>query len=336
MTHARGWRAGGLARVDISAADIGRRVTVRHELTSGQLTDVVGNLDSWTSDGPRPASLSVTNRRGMQTSIESSRLVAARVVPPEVSAAALQRLSEAGWPPAESESLGDWMLRATYGVTGRANSARLTGDPGVPIGEALARVEGWYAERELTPQLQIPMPSGIESTLVAAGWASHRRTRFEIAETAAVIALTEDSDAAAAIERIPEPTDEWMGVLADEAPATWPVLKSILTGPSDSVFVSARDASTNKLLGTGRASASPSQVGGSRWAGITNVETVPAAKRRGVATRIVAELASWAETRGCERMYLQVLDPNEAAAALYARLGFSFHHAYEYWSRNVS
>ncbi len=335
MTQARGWRTGGLARVDISAADVGRRVSVRHELASGQLTDVVGNLDAWTFDGQTPPSITVTNRRGQLTSIESLRLVAARVVPPEVSAAALQRLSEAGWPPAESESLGDWMLRATHGVTGRANSVRLTGDPGVPIDEALAGVEAWYAERGLTPQLQIPMPSVMEPALAAGGWTPHRRTRFEIADTATVVSLAGNSSASVIIELVSEPTDEWMGVLADETQPTWTVLKAILTGPADSAFISARNADTRELLGIGRASASPTQVAGAGWAGITNVETVPAAMRKGVATRIVAELASWAGTRGCERLYLQVLDSNAAASAFYSRLGFGFHHAYEYWSRKA-
>jgi ribosomal protein S18 acetylase RimI-like enzyme len=107
-------------------------------------------------------------------------------------------------------------------------------------------------------------------------------------------------------------------------------LARILVRPREVVFLEARDERTGALLGTGRASAAPSPVG--RWAGITSIMTAPAARRRGVATRVVGELASWAAESGCPQVYLQVLASNEAALALYAGLGFSAHHRYEYRS----
>ena len=42
------------------------------------------------------------------------------------------------WQAPEQERLGDWLLRAAEGFTGRANSALPLGDPGSPLPEAVA------------------------------------------------------------------------------------------------------------------------------------------------------------------------------------------------------
>ena len=54
-----------------------------------------------------------------------------------ISITALERAAAAGWRGAEEEWLGGWLLRATGGFTGRANSALATGNPGRPRDAAL-------------------------------------------------------------------------------------------------------------------------------------------------------------------------------------------------------
>jgi predicted GNAT family acetyltransferase len=44
-------------------------------------------------------------------------------------------------------------------------------------------------------------------------------------------------------------------------------------------------------------------------------------------------LAQWATTIGARRAFLQVEERNEAAVALYARLGFTTHHTYVTYNR---
>ncbi|HJY74052.1 MAG TPA: hypothetical protein VJ347_19940, partial [Streptosporangiaceae bacterium] len=65
----------------------------------------------------------------------------------------LERAAALHWQAPETERLGDWLLRAGEGFTGRANSALPLGDPGVPLPEAVAAVEGWYRRRDLRPMI---------------------------------------------------------------------------------------------------------------------------------------------------------------------------------------
>ena len=47
----------------------------------------------------------------------------------------LERVAAAHWRGTEEEWLGEWLLRAADGFTGRANSALPLGDPGRPLDE---------------------------------------------------------------------------------------------------------------------------------------------------------------------------------------------------------
>src|SRR6185437_11525528 len=49
----------------------------------------------------------------------------------------LERMAAAHWRGTEEEWLGDWLLRAAEGFTGRANSALPLGDPGLPLDATL-------------------------------------------------------------------------------------------------------------------------------------------------------------------------------------------------------
>jgi ribosomal protein S18 acetylase RimI-like enzyme len=67
-------------------------------------------------------------------------------------------------------------------------------------------------------------------------------------------------------------------------------------------------------------------------AGLTAIETHPAHRRRGLASRVTAALALATVTAvpGVTGLYLQVEDGNAAARALYRGMGFAEHHRYHY------
>src|SRR5215212_5986867 len=68
----------------------------------------------------------------------------------------LERVAARGWQGLEEDRLGDWPLRAGGGFTGRANSALVVGDPGMPLPDAVDAVAHWYAERDLRPRAMLP------------------------------------------------------------------------------------------------------------------------------------------------------------------------------------
>lgn len=321
MSTGRG-RPAALLTVRIAPADVGRRVTIRHRTTDSLLTDVVGVLLSW-ADGV----LRVQRRTGEVREVAEAGVVAAKVVAPELSAEAMQRVAQAGWPPFETDSLGEWELRASGGLTGRANSVRVAGDPGVPLDQALAQVSAWYAERGLSPMLQLPEPSLWDAALEHRGWARARRTTLCTVATADLLAACGPLPGGVQAELSVEATEE---VLRFVEPSLDPVqLARILYAPTERVFVTMRDADGG-LLAAGRASEAASAAG--RWAGITSVVVAGHARCRGLGAAVTGELARWASAQGAPSIYQQVLAANAPATALCDRLGFALHHAYCYRS----
>ena len=124
---------------------VGRRVVVRYRRPAGShppLTDVVGVLTQVDDH-----ELVVEAKAG-PVRVRRADIVIVRAVPPPpvrrgrphtaISTVDLERLMADGWRAVEEEWLGDWMLRASSGFTGRGNSVLPLGDPrsrgGPPVG----------------------------------------------------------------------------------------------------------------------------------------------------------------------------------------------------------
>jgi N-acetylglutamate synthase len=63
---------------------------------------------------------------------------------------------------------------------------------------------------------------------------------------------------------------------------------------------------------------------------VSMLGVVPAARRRGHATALLAAAAGWGRARGAGWAVLQVALQNDDARALYDRLGYVEHHRYRY------
>src|SRR6185436_9221585 len=117
--------------------------------------DVLGELV-----GAADGVLTVRTRRGV-VEVPEADVVAGKPVPPAparaapahlaLSSTALETLAADHWRAATTRRLGQWLLRADGGFTGRANSVLALGDPGMPLEEALAAVREWYAGQGLAP-----------------------------------------------------------------------------------------------------------------------------------------------------------------------------------------
>src|SRR5664280_3412096 len=63
----------------------------------------------------------------------------------EISTVELERLAAHGWRGTSTHRLGEWLLRAGSGFTGRANSVLPLGSAGCGLDQAIAVVADFYA-----------------------------------------------------------------------------------------------------------------------------------------------------------------------------------------------
>ncbi len=330
---------------------VGERVVVRYRLPAGGATDVVGPLLEVGGTGAG-AVLRVRGRRG-EVAVRLADVVAGKVVPPPPSrpapphlALGIAELQEAmlrHWLPPDTERLGDWVLRAAGGFTGRANSVLAVGDPGMPLPEALGAVRRWYAVRGLPAMASVPGPepagpggatpgaaaartdpaAGARAALRDGGWRV-RDGASAFVFTAATAPLTSGPDlpAGLALDLADRPDEAWLATYHYRGQALPPHAVDVLTGAPRVAFASVRDGGSTVAVARGSLAAA--------WLGVTAVDVVPAYRRRGLARVLLTALAGWGRDGGAASTFLQVSVGNVPAQALYRSAGFTLHHRYDY------
>ncbi|KUM77768.1 GNAT family N-acetyltransferase [Streptomyces griseorubiginosus] len=322
--------AAGRLVVRISAADVGKRVSVRSldetAVTHEKFTDTVGVLTSWDA-----GVLMITRRDGERVRIPESALVAGKVVPaaparrrgPAASYEELARITARGWRPVESERLGEWELRAASGFTRRANSVLPLGDPGLPLDEALAAVRRWYGERGLPAYVQTATGAAGTQEVLCAELEARGWTREVTAElwTGGLAPVADRSGDGVVLSR--EADAGWLARYQRKG-VSEVALRVLGSGPSV-WFATVPSETRGAPAAIGRC------VVDGRWAGFAAVEVDPALRRRGLASTVMAALAQRALEEGASAAWLQVESDNAGARALYERMGFSAHHAYHHY-----
>ncbi|MFF9207321.1 MULTISPECIES: GNAT family N-acetyltransferase [unclassified Streptomyces] len=321
----------GRLEVRITAADVGKRVSVRCLNDTGaageKFTDTVGVLTSW-DDGV----LLITRKNGEAVRIPESSLVAGKVVPaaparrrgPAASYEELAHVTTRAWRPLESERLGEWELRAAAGFTRRANSVLPLGDPGLPLDEALAAVRRWYGERGLPAYVQTA--TGAEGTqellcaeLERRGWVREVSAELWIGGLAPVADLVEPGG----VELSRRADEAWLGRYRRKGVSE--AALTVLHGGPSVWFATVPGAEGEPPAAIGRC------VVDGRWAGFAAVEVDPARRRQGLARAVMAALAGRALEEGASAAWLQVETDNAAARELYAGMGFAAHHTYHHY-----
>jgi N-acetylglutamate synthase len=242
----------------------------------------------------------------------------------------LERVAAAHWCGTDQEWLGDWLLRAADGFTGRANSALPLGDPGRPLDDALAAVTGWYRARGLPPMIAVPLPLGdcashqIDNQLSERGWPTRPGPAYVMTANLAPQVVAPALPDGARFQVDDEPDDQWLAMYhyrgQDRQP---PVMRPVLMSAPSRAFASIRSGG-GEVLAIGRLSI----AGG--WAGITAVEVDRTRRRAGLGAALTRGICAEAALRGAGRVFLQVETTNLAAIALYQRCGFSYSHRYHY------
>lgn len=324
--------------VRIDRSDVGRRVSVRlldelRDAASGRpvFRDVIGVLTSWNDHV-----LTVVRRDNSIAEIPANVLVAGKVVPPfparraplpAIDPVALQRIAARGWPAVEQARLGEWTLRASAGFTSRANSVQALGDPGRPLSEALAYVQDWYTARSLPTCVEVVSPGSAADLTAELARRGATRVTPALVRTAPLAPLARLSRAPETVRLSRTAGPDWMSVYhrVSDDPAVARAAHQVLHGGPSVWFATVPGPDrTEPPLAIGRC------VIDGPWAHFSAVEVQPAARRRGLATTVMAVLAARAAEEGAIAAYLQVEADNTGAITLYDGLGFTTSHTYHY------
>jgi GNAT superfamily N-acetyltransferase len=219
----------------------------------------------------------------------------------------------------ERSSIGNWLLRASAGWTGRANSLLPTGDPGVPIADALQQAITFYTDRDLLPQVQVRVGSPQEQEIRAHGWVD---ARPEQSDTLVMHTTLDHVNAAPKydVQLAERPDDAWYSAAFDgPVPEVAP---KVLEAAPKAVFASITCDGTVASVGRGAMTG--------HWLGVDSVRVSRDYQRRGLGTAIVQALARWAGPQGGRRTYLEVLLENTPAMATYTRIGYQEAYRYRY------
>nr|WP_228531975.1 GNAT family N-acetyltransferase [Micromonospora sp. ANENR4] len=247
--------------------------------------------------------------------------------PTAAAVVALELAADEAWPAPVRGRLGDWRLRWADGWTGRANSALPVGDPDRPLPAALDAVQRWYAERGGPALVNTPLPlaAPVGAELDARGWTSRPPVLVQTVPLRTLTAAPLPGDASAGAPPVTladAPADDWLAIAAGRKGGLPDAARQVLTGTPRVRFAELRE--DGRLLAVGRGTV----TGEGRWLGVSLLETVPQARRRGLAAAVVRALAGWGAAEGATHAFLQVEQSNTGAVALYRGLGFTTHHTY--------
>ncbi|MFH1331650.1 MAG: GNAT family N-acetyltransferase [Actinomycetota bacterium] len=235
----------------------------------------------------------------------------------------LEATADRAWPPAEVHAYDGWDLRATGpGIGRRVNSVAPVDAGTLPLEQKVLAAEAFYRERALPPIFKLTAavrPAALEAFLAERGY------RVD----APVLILTRPLEPAGGPPpRLPEaPAAEWLAANAGipnhygAAPAAFLDLLGRIRQPL--AFAALRHEDEVAAIGMA--------VADGGWVGLFEIGTLPRHRRRGLAAAAMEVLLAWGAGQRAQAAYLQVMEDNAPARALYARLGFE--EAYRYWYR---
>ncbi len=236
-----------------------------------------------------------------------------------------EELSLNAWPAREVQLFDGWVLRANGGYTRRANCANPLYPGELPLAEKIAACERYYRQQglpvifKLTPASQ---PAGLDAALEQRGYAHEADT---VVQTLSLQPGAFSPDPAVSLSGQLE--DEWFAAfnrLGGSNPAQQEQHARILRAIQPARAYAA-------LRVAGQIAACGLAIVQEGYAGFFDVLVDRELRRQGLGLRLMGSLLAWGQAQGARTAYLQVMQDNQAALNLYARLGFT--PAYPYWYR---
>ena len=237
----------------------------------------------------------------------------------------LEELMDAAWPALEREEAGPWILRASEGVTQRANSVwpRHCLTRPEDIEPAVRRAAGWYRRRRLPLIFQTfddARSEALHEVLDALRFTRQSETQVMVRGAERLPSVHRS------VELSDEPTGEWLrlwwSVDGRGGEHELDVARAILSG-CPAIYALVRDDDGNPAA-VGRLA-----LAGGRG-GIYCMATAAGRRRQGFASALLAALLEEGIRLGLESFWLLVTSANAGAIGLYESAGFARRGSYLY------
>ncbi|WP_075003899.1 GNAT family N-acetyltransferase [Streptacidiphilus jiangxiensis] len=243
----------------------------------------------------------------------------------------IERHAAQAWPAAEAVEQDGWLLRRTPGVSRRRSNSAVPYGTAVAPRASLARVEEFYAARDLPAVVQVAPAEdhvALDALLADRGYRRAAPTLVCTAVTDEVV-ITSCPAGPLEVGLAEHPARAWLDAFVDldGHDGSRSVADRVLVHvPGPAAYLSATHE--GRVVGIGLFVAAPG------CAGVFCMATHPDHRRRGVATALLHVGARWAAARGAGTLYLQVEEDNGPARRLYEGLGFRVSHSYHYRIRS--
>ncbi len=226
------------------------------------------------------------------------------------------------WPALATVMMDGWVLRLSRGYTKRANSLNAL-HPSGALGQLLPQAEAVFAAAGLRAVVRLSplVPDGTDDMLAGRGYVAADPTTVMIADIGRCAHdIDIDVDIAAGLDA------DWAAGFAgaNDVPGRHRDTHDRMLGNL------ALPAAFATLRRDGRPIAYGLAVAERGLVGLFDIVTLPGARRQGAGRRLVQALMAWGRAQGAAQAYLQVVDANAPARALYAGLGFQPAYAYHY------
>lgn len=229
------------------------------------------------------------------------------------------------WPSIHTIVHNGWLLRSSEGCTKRSNSVSpLYASSGRELKKQIAFCEEYYTGMgrdvifKLTPFMD---PVHLDTVLHERGYETVEPSRVQIRELAAAAA---PRIAAKAEERL---SDEWlhhMTLCGGLNPRNRDIIKRMLQDAAlKQGFFTVYDGEKAVACGLG--------VIQGKWVGLYDIVTRLEDRNKGYGEQLVLNILAWAKRKGAAHSFLQVVQGNLPAEALYHKLGYR--EIYTYWYR---
>ncbi|QGU08366.1 Acetyltransferase (GNAT) family protein [Corynebacterium occultum] len=317
---------------------VGDRVVARRILpdTPGHLSDVIGHVLSVDPLVLRPQSVGGFPSQAPAIEIPAELLKIVKKLSPRrirnSDIRAIETATAKAFPGIEHRwsGSGQWLLRAGDGVTERSNSAAPLGPSAGFDSVPLEEILDFYRSHQLPVRLLLPERLGNPALRMvsADGWELGPEIIIMHRDLALPPLIDDPGHLSFRIDE--QPDEDWLDLYHFRGqPLPHRALELLRTRIDGQMGFGRLLTPAGETVAITRGTITAAE-NDRVFLGYSAVEVAPAWRRRGLGTRLGAEMLRWGAEHGADEAYLQVIATNLAGIGLYDKLGFVEHHRHRY------